>query len=555
MKLPPPPRISGRALRTLVRATDAEPLRRLLGGILRKDLGLEAARALPERCRLDVPLHAKVWQARRTHPRASQELALPTATPKSLGALALRKKFKEGSLTPREVTERAIAEVKRLAVDAPAMMPMHYLDEAGALRDAEASTQRYREGQIRGPLDGMIVPIKEELDIEGHGNTLGLKREASLDAVDATAVKWLREGGAIILGQTMMTENGMSPIGCSAQRRLPRNACDPRFAAGGSSTGSAVAVAMGLAPVALGTDGGGSIRLPAAFNGLFGIKPTFGRISRHGDGFGGGTMDHLGPIGSTTYDLASFLEVVSGDDKHDELTAGNPGFDRGWLESAMKRGVRGLRIGVIEDEIDAAEPAVAGACRDALRLLEAEGAKLVPVQLEMARHATAIGYMTIGLEAYTGLRDLIQHHWADIGPDLQFLCRTMSTLHADDYLDAQRLRAGLRRDVAALLREVDALAFPTSVAGAPEVSDVDLYEGMTDASALQSASRFVHLGNLTGLPAGTAPVGRDARGMPIGLQIVCDAWDEATVLQILAHLERTEAARVAAPQVSVDLFG
>ncbi len=555
MKLPPPPRISGRALRTLVRATDAEPLRRFLATLLRKDLGLDAARALPERCRMDLPLNAKAWQARRTHPRASQELALPTATPKSLGSLALRRKFKEGSLTPSEVTARAIAQVKVLAAQTPSMMPMHTLDEARALRDAEASTQRYRDGQLRGPLDGMIVPIKEELDIEGHGATLGLKRESNLDAVDATAVKWLREGGAIILGQTMMTENGMSPIGCSAQRRLPRNACDTRFAAGGSSTGSAVAVATGLAPVALGTDGGGSIRLPAAYNGLFGIKPTFGRISRHGDGFGGGTMDHLGPIGSTTYDLASFLEVVSGDDKQDELTAGNPGFDRGWLESAMKRGVRGLRIGVIEDEIDAAEPAVASACRDALRLLEAEGAKLVPVQLEMARHATAIGFLTIGLETYAGLRELIQYHWSDIGPDLQFLCRTMSVLQSDDYLDAQRLRAGLRRDVAALLREVDVLAFPTSVSGATEVSDVDLYEGMTDATALQNASRFVHLGNLTGLPAGTAPVGRDARGMPIGLQIVCDAWDEATVLQVLAHLERTEAAKVATPHITVDLFG
>ncbi|MFN9812790.1 MAG: amidase family protein, partial [Deltaproteobacteria bacterium] len=145
--------------------------------------------------------------------------------------------------------------------------------------------------------------------------------------------------------------------------------------------------------------------------------------------------------------------------------------------------------------------------------------------------------------------------WADMGPDVHLLCRAMSTFASDDYLDAQRLRAGLRREVAHALREVDALALPTSARGAPEVSDADMRDGMADTAALASASRFVYVANLCGLPAGTAPVGRDARGMPAGLQILSDAWDEATVLQVLAHLERVEVAKVATPKVKVDLFG
>jgi aspartyl-tRNA(Asn)/glutamyl-tRNA(Gln) amidotransferase subunit A len=554
MKLPPPPRLTGRALRGVVRATDAEPVRHMLGKLLRADLGIDALRALPTSARGETPLGARPEQARRAHPRATLDLPLPSARPHARGAAAWAASFHQRAVTPEELTVRAIAAVKQLAAERPAMSPMLFVDEERARRDARASTERHASGRSLGPLDGVIVPVKEELDLEGRGATLGLKTRPANDAKDATVVRWLREAGAVILGHTMMTENGMSPLGVSVQRLLPRNAVDPRFAAGGSSTGAAVAVAAGICPVALGSDGGGSIRLPAAFQGLFGLKPTFGRISRAGDAFGG-TMAHLGPIGSTTFDLAIFLEATSGEDKGDELTLGNPGFDRGWLVAALKRGVRGLRIGVLEDELDAAEPAVAAACRDALRTLETEGARLVPVSIPLAKHAAAIGYLTIGLETYASLFEMRRTAWDDMGPDLQLLCRAMSTFASDDYLDAQRLRAGLRREVAHALREVDALALPTSARGAPEVSDADMRDGMADTAALASASRFVYVANLCGLPAGTAPVGRDARGMPAGLQILSDAWDEATVLQVLAHLERVEVAKVATPKVKVDLFG
>jgi len=217
--------------------------------------------------------------------------------------------------------------------------------------------------------------------------------------------------------------------------------------------------------------------------------------------------------------------------------------------------VKGLRIGVLEDEISAADVQIARACREALSALEKEGATLVPVTLRLARHAAAIGYLSIGLEAYAALLPQRLHDFASIGTDLQLLCRIMSTFRADDYLDAQRLRAGLRRDVAALLGDVDVLALPTTARTAPIVSDADVLGGMADTPELAAACRFAFLGNLTGLPAGTAPVGKDARGMPIGLQIMGDAWDEAGVLRVLAHLERTGVASVPRPAIQVDLFG
>lgn len=555
MKLPPPPRLSGAVLKGIVRASEGDAVRGVLGGLMRKDLGIDETLALPESARGALPLSARPWQARGAHPRGTESLGVPETkrdfTP-TCAQIAAR--YREGQADPVELTERALRHAKNLAAQKPSMGPILHYDEERAIESAKQSRERWRAGRPLGPLDGMIVPVKEEVDLEGHGARLGTAQPARKDAKDATVVRRLREAGAIVLGTTPMTEYGMSPLGVSARRVLPRNAQNPRHAAGGSSTGSAVAVASGLSPVALGSDGGGSIRIPSAFQGIYGIKPTFGRVSRFGDGFGG-TMAHLGPLGASTRDLAIFLEAVSGEDPEDELTHRNPGFVRGWLESTLGGGVKGLRIGVLEDEISAADVQIARACREALSALEKEGATLVPVTLRLARHAAAIGYLSIGLEAYAALLPQRLHDFASIGTDLQLLCRIMSTFRADDYLDAQRLRAGLRRDVAALLGDVDVLAMPTTARTAPIVSDADVLGGMADTPELAAACRFAFLGNLTGLPAGTAPVGKDARGMPIGLQIVGDAWDEAGVLRVLAHLERTGVASVPRPAIQVDLFG
>lgn len=555
MKLPPPPRLSGAVLRGIVRATERDSVRRVLGGLMRKDLGVDDALALPQDARDVLPLSARPWQARAAHPRGSETLPLPsTSRDYTPTAAQIAARYRENAIDPLELTERALRLARNLASQKPAMGPILHYDEERAIRDATASRERYRAGRPLGPLDGMIVPVKEEVDLEGHGARLGTAQPARKDAEDATVVRRLRDAGAIILGTTCMTEYGMSPLGVSARRTLPRNAQNPRHAAGGSSTGSAVAVTTGLAPVALGSDGGGSIRIPSAFHGIFGIKPTFGRVSRHGDGFGG-TMAHLGPLGASVRDLAVFLEAVSGEDPEDELTHRNPGFARGWLESAIGGGVKGLRIGVLEDEISAADVQIARACREALAALEREGATLVPVTLRLAKHAAAVGYLSIGLEAYNALLPQRLHDFGSIGVDLQLLCRIMSTFEPGDYLDAQCLRAGLRRDTAALLREVDVLALPTTARTAPIVSDGDVLGGMADTPELAAACRFSFLGNLTGLPAGTAPVGKDARGMPMGLQIMGDAWDEAGVLRVLAHLERIGVASVPKPAVLVDVLG
>ncbi len=552
----PPGRIRGRTLRAVVGAVRKTPARHLIARVLRKQLGIEAVRALGGEARGDQPFSHAPLVARASHERASAGLGAPepSAWPRSTSVLA--KALREGTVTSVELTERAIAHAHVLRALTPSLGPLLDIDEKGALEAARSAGQRIASGHPRGSLDGIPIAIKEEVRVSGLPVRVGTGWMSSDPASsDACAVARLRQSGAIIIGTTPMTEYGMSPLGGNVHRKMPRNAHCPDRLPGGSSTGSAVAVATGIVPVALGADGGGSIRIPAAHNGVFGIKPTFGRVPVTGHGVAGGSsVVHLGPIGASTFDLALFLESAAGPDAGDPSSLAQPPLEPGALVEALGRGVRGLKIGMDEEEFAAADPAVQKLTRDALESLVKDGAEIVPVSIHLARYSAAIGYLTIGLEFFTNLAEVRKQHMDELGLDLQMLLVNIGTFAPDDYLDAQRLRAELRRQVQATLQRVDVLALPTTAAPAAHVSEADEIDGFLDPAALDASCRFAFIGNLTGVPAGSAPVGMDADGVPIGLQIVGDSWDEAAVLQVLAHLERTGAACTKRPSSAVDLL-
>jgi len=399
--------------------------------------------------------------------------------------------------------------------------------------------------------------VKDEFDVAGLPTTLGSRCEdLSPKPEDSTLVSRLSAKGAVFAGKTVLTEWGMSPIGgntCSVAP-MPHNAHDSTRAPGGSSSGSGVGVALGMAPIACGGDGGGSIRIPSCLNGVFGLKATFGRVSRHGDGFKG-SVSHAGPIASNASDLARFLDAsASAHDPNDDLTAWAPPPPQGGFGSLVGAGVRGLRIGVDENEWKEASADIAGAGKEALRALEKEGAVLESIDLPIAHHAARIGYLTIGPES-------VACHWREllemrdlIGDDVRLAFAILSRFTSVEQLDSQRLRTGLREEVARALRVVDAIALPTTAITAPRYTEDDARTSFSDPVSLEGLCRFAFVANLTGLPAGTAPVGTDAAGLPIGLQFLGDAWDEATVIGVLSHLERIgfSAKR---PPGSIDLLG
>jgi aspartyl-tRNA(Asn)/glutamyl-tRNA(Gln) amidotransferase subunit A len=328
---------------------------------------------------------------------------------------------------------------------------------------------------------------------------------------------------------------------------MPRNPHAPDRVAGGSSTGSAVAVATGLVPLALGGDGGGSIRIPASLCGVFGIKATWGHVSRAGDVFGG-TVAHVGPLATSTLDLARSLEVTVGHDPADPQTWLAPRREPGSFVRALSRGVKGMRIGVVESEWADASPAVARAGREALRALEREGARLVELRLELARWAAPAGYLAIGLEGRAAHRQLLAEG-APFSRDLAISYAVLGEMSGSDYTLAQRVRTGLRHEVARAFEDLDLLALPTTVDPATSATDREHQGGFVDARALDGLCRFAFLGNLTGLPALSAPVGLEGN-LPLGLQLVGDAWDEATVFAAAAHLERVGVARVERPEIT-----
>ncbi len=552
-------RISGRALSALVTAVRKTPARVPLTRLFRAQLGIDALRELGQEARSSLPFSHAPLSARECHERPSLGLALPLpeSWPRSVASIGDR--YRAGTLSPVTVVTRALAHARALSIHSPTLGPLCGYDDERALVAAEESAQRFAAGTARSELEGVPIAVKEEVDTRGFVTRMGslcLRRAPA--SADAVAVARLRAAGAIVIGQTPMTEFGLSPLGGNAQRHMPRNPHDPGRLPGGSSSGSAVAVATGTTPLALGCDGGGSIRIPAALCGVFGLKPSYGRIPATGHGLPGATsVVHLGPIASSTRDLALFLEHASGPDAGDPASLVAPRATPGCFSEALGRGVRGLRIGIDEDDWRGLADDIAGPGREALDALEREGALITPIKIALARYAAPIGYLTIGVEAFAAMAEIRAHHLDELGHDMQLFLAGLETFRPDDYVDAQRIRSALREELAGVLRQVDVLALPATAVTAPPVTDAEARSGFIDPPLLDAMCRFAFLANVTGVPAGVAPVGTDRLGLPVGLQIVADAWDEASVLQVLAHLERIGAARVLRPKrdgVTVDLL-
>lgn len=551
-----PPRLRGRALRAARVAAESPILGGALREALRRGLGLHELATLPSEWRRDPSLSGLPLRARGPAMWDNSALQPPTTRSWPRTSEDIRAHYASRGLTPRALADRAIEAMSELAARKPTMNLLVSSDLDRTRAQADAASARYAEGVALGPLDGVPFLVKDEFDAKGLPTTLGSRCGSGEPALeDATVVARLQRAGGIFLGKTVLTEWGMSPIGGNRNAMVPRNAHHSERAPGGSSTGSAVGVALGVAPLAAGGDGGGSIRIPAALNGILGIKPTFGRVSRAGDGFTG-SVAHAGPIANCTLDLVHFLDAVASEpDPCDELTLGAPPPPEGGFGAMIGWGVKGLRVGVDAEAWILASPEVASAGREALRALEREGAVLVPVRMPIAKYAAKIGYLTIGPESLAANRDAWLHQRDLIGDDVRLTFAVLSGFLAIEQIDAQRLRAGLRQEAAEVLREVDVLALPTTAITAPEYTDEDARVGFTDPTAMDGLCRFAFLGNLTGLPAGTAPVGVDSQGLPIGLQIIGDAWDEAAVLAVLAHLERSAIAVVPRPGAAIDILG
>ncbi len=551
-----PPRLSGAALTAARIAAETPGTDAAIREIMKRSLGIDQLGALPEAWRDDQPIDARPLQAAEARRWGNAGLgALPVrAWPRPTSGV--RGRVSRGRVTPRQVAERALRGLDALAERRPSMNITIARDAEATLRDADSASARFQPGTHSiGPLDGVPFLVKD-----------GVRRarpadDARLALLARDARRARRDGGGAPPPQRggVPRQDGAHRVGHVADRRQrePGDAAQraPRRA-------RARQLVHGL-----GSGRGHGPRADRHGGRRRGIDPhprgAQRRLRHQADLRPGelrrrrleGSVAHCGPIACSTNDLALFLTAVAAEhDADDALTAWAPPPPPGGFGAMLGASVRGLRIGVDQDEWRDASDPVARACREALRGLEREGAILVEVRMPLARHAARIGYLTIGPESLTAHR----REWLEqrelITEDVRLVFAVLSGISAVEQLDAQRLRAGLRREVRNVLRGVDVLAMPTTAITAPRYTESDAKTSFSDPAALDGVCRYAFLANLTGLPAGTAPIGTDTEGLPIGLQIMGDAWDEAAVLGVLAHLERSEIARVPRPTGAIDLL-
>jgi aspartyl-tRNA(Asn)/glutamyl-tRNA(Gln) amidotransferase subunit A len=544
------PRLKGASLRNLRRLIQTEPFRSIARAKTRADYQVAEMMALPVEARQYFDEHPEPVAGAGPRQWGDAEYAPPSPGDHRETISDLARAYRAGELDPVAVLEHILDRETNSDFGDSTYSPFVSIDEERARTAAEASRDRWRAGEPLGPLDGIPVPVKDHHHMEGLPTRSGTAFMNERPEVDSIAVERLEDAGAVLIGKTHVTEWGMQPTGYNPHFDMPRNVYSGEHAAGGSSTGTATAVALGLAPVGLGSDGGGSIRIPSAVNGLFGIKPSFLRIGRTGDAWATSTVSHNGPIGQSVADLVEFLAVTGAEpDPNDYATQYAPAVSDladSW-RAALGRGIDGARIGLWSWAWEQADPDIAEICRAALAELERDGAELVDLEIPYSQYHQSLGVLAIGVEAVGLLHDAVHYFGEETSEDLRLIIEALSTIDARDYMIARRTRAGLRRSLADAIRTVDLIAMPTVNMTAPRYTLAEDGTAIYDEHATTQLCRFAFLGNITGLPAGTVPVGMKD-GLPVGLQLMGDAWDEASVFAAMAHCERMGLSDLPAPR-------
>jgi aspartyl-tRNA(Asn)/glutamyl-tRNA(Gln) amidotransferase subunit A len=405
-----------------------------------------------------------------------------------------------------------------------------------AARDAEAALMA---GRPLGPLHGVPYALKDLYDTAGIKTTGGSKILADrVPAVDATAARRLAEAGAILLGKLNMVEFAYGPEGFNPHYGHARNPWDraAHRLTGGSSSGSGAAVAAGLAPGALGSDTGGSIRIPASLCGITGLKPTYGRVSRAGVLPLAWSMDHVGPMTRTAADAALMLLAMAGYDAADPSTSVLPVPD---YRAALTGDVEGLRVGLLRGFfLDGATPEVRAAVEAAARTLAGAGAVVDEVSLTQMVNTAPAALAIVGSEALAYHADTLRRRATDYDPEVARRLKAAAFIGGQHYVRAQQVRALIRADVDAVLARRDVLLAPSTPMVAPTLNERQVTLGDGPSPVRPALIRFTQPFNLSGHPSCSVPCGFTADGLPIGMQIVGRPFDEATVLRAADAFQR-----------------
>jgi aspartyl-tRNA(Asn)/glutamyl-tRNA(Gln) amidotransferase subunit A len=436
------------------------------------------------------------------------------------------------SVSSSELVSVAVSRIDRLNstlrafITATADQAMHRAEQL----DAELAA-----GRDRGALHGIPIAVKDLFLTRGVRTTCGsLIYENYVPSHNAAVVDRLEAAGAVILGKLNMHELAYGITSANPYFGAVRNPWNMEHSPGGSSGGSGAAVAANIVYAAMGSDTGGSIRIPASFCGTVGLKPTYGRVSRYGALPLAYTLDHMGPLARSVRDAALMLNYIAGHDKKDPSSSRHPVVDYVPDDGCS---IRGLRLGFPEtfffEELD---PDVESAVRGALARAASLGAEVKPVFVPDMEAVNTVARLILLSEASAVYETQLENR-ARFGADVRILLDQGLLIPATDYINAQRLRRKIRGDFAKLWSEVDVMITPTTPNTAPRIGEMTVRLGGRDEDVRLATTRLVRGFNLLGYPALSIPCGLSSSGLPIGLQIVGPPFEEGVVLQVGAALE------------------
>ncbi|WP_446469743.1 amidase [Xenorhabdus stockiae] len=428
------------------------------------------------------------------------------------------------TLSPVELVDAALANIKIAEPEINAFVSV-WVEEAR--EQAKQAEREISQGKYRGPLHGIPLALKDLFDVTGKPTTASSKVRAEHIAQSNSAVTdALHRAGAILLGKTHTHEFAFGVI-----TPQTRNPLDTRRIVGGSSGGSAAAVAYGGVLAAMGTDTGGSIRIPAALCGIVGFKPTYGLVSCYGVTPLAWSLDHAGPMTRTVEDAGLVLQALTGFDERDPASRQVP--DTNYADFS-KQEIKGLRIGIPQNYyFDQVAESVIAAVKQTAERLKQQGAEVTTVNIPLTDYLMPTQWGITVAEAASIHSRTLRKSASLYGDDVRTFFETGQLLPAGDYLKAQRARRMICQQWNALFNDIDILLTPTVPETAALVGQESfIWSDNSEENVTNAYLRLCIPANITGLPALTLPVAKDKQGLPIGIQVIGRAMDDATVLRV-----------------------
>ncbi len=551
------PRISGTPLKLVAALLEKNKIGSLLRRKIMNDMGFESF----ERAKLQdsptyFPSHPSSEQNSAPSNLDLQSLAHQSAPPldhpfRFWSIVDYAQAYRNKTTTPLVVARRIIDAIAQSDSLNPPLRAISALNTEDLLQQAQESSQRFESQNPRGLLDGVPIAIKDEINQIGYPTSVGTSfLGTNEEQTDATVVTRLRKAGALLIGKANMHEIGIGVTGMNPHHGHARNPYNPECITGGSSSGSAASVAAGLCPVAIGADGGGSIRIPAGLCGVVGLKGTFGRISEFGAYPLCWSVAHVGPIAATIQDAALAYAVIAGKDPNDSLSQQQPPVR---IDGLADMDLSGIRVGIFEAWFEHAEPTIVGKCREAIESLLRRGATLVAIEdipnLNLMRIAHGI---TIATEMATSLETHYQNRRAEFGLDVRINLAVARHFKSSQYVKAQQVRTLAIHSFNDLFEKVDVVVTPTTGCTASKILPDAVPHGESDLSLLTKIMRYMFVANLTGIPGLSVPVGYDPNGLPIGFQLMGRPFEEHLLLRLGRAIEQDVIRQK--PQVFFDIL-